>query len=164
MAEAADRNDETIEGWPMGIIEALQFLRKRGILLGVISKNDASTVEGLWDEIFRGRLRLDDFVVRKINWRPKAENLEAIFHEVNLSPGVWSSSTTTATERAAVQSAFPEVRVLGAQLYHLKRVLMWSTETQTPSISDESARRSEMVQRHIEHGEHPQCYAPRRCS
>ena len=74
IAEEGDISDETIEGWPMGLIEALQFLKKRGVLLAIISKNDEARIEGLWDRIMRGRLRLEDFVVRRINWRSKADN------------------------------------------------------------------------------------------
>ena len=84
VAEEGDISDETIEGWPMGVIEALQFLKKRGVLLGIISKNDESKIEALWDTIMRGRLGLDDFVVRRINWKSKADNLEQILDEVNL--------------------------------------------------------------------------------
>jgi FkbH-like protein len=49
-------------------------------------------------------------------------------------------------ERAAIEAGVPGVRVLGRHLYYLKRVLLWSAETQTPDITDESLRRTQMVQ------------------
>ena len=149
ISEESDRSDDTIEGWPMGMIEALQFLKKRGVLLGIISKNDQASIEAMWDHIFRGRLRLDDFVVRKINWRAKAENLEEILAEVNLLSRSVVYVDDNPVERASITAAFPDIRVLGAQLYHLKRVLMWSAETQVPFVSDESDRRTEMVKRQV---------------
>jgi FkbH-like protein len=146
IAEEGDRSDDTIEGWPMGIIEALQFLRKRGVLLGIISKNDESRIEALWDGIFRGRLRLDEFVVRKINWRPKAENLEEILEEVNLLSRSVVFVDDNPVERAGIAAAFPDVRVLGSELYQLRRILMWAPETQVSFVSDESGRRTRMVE------------------
>ncbi len=35
--------------------------------------------------------------------------------------------------------------MLGAEPYHLKRVLLWSSETQVPFVSTESSRRTQMV-------------------
>ena len=146
VAEEEDVSEDTIEGWPMGVIEALQFLKKRGVLLGIISKNDESRIEALWDTIFRGRLRLDDFVVRKINWKAKADNLEEILDEVNLLSRSVVFVDDNPAERAEIAAAFPDVHVLGAQLYHLKRILMWAPETQVPFVSEESTRRTQMVQ------------------
>jgi len=145
VAEEGDISDETIEGWPMGLIEALQFLKKRGVLLGIISKNDEARIEGLWDRIMGGRLRLDDFVVHRINWRSKADNLEEILDEVNLLARNVVFVDDNPRERAEVRAAFPDVRVLGAEPYHLKRVLLWSSETQVPFVSTESSRRTQMV-------------------
>ena len=150
IAEQSDLDDDSIEGWPMGVIEALSFLKKRGILLGIISKNDESKVEGLWGAIFRGRLDLSDFVVRKINWQPKIDNLEEILHEVNLLSRNVVFIDDNPVERAAIQAAFPDVRVLGAELYQIRRILMWSPETQVPFVSAESARRTEMVHGQVE--------------
>jgi FkbH-like protein len=149
VAEADDVADDTIEGWPMGIIEALQFLKKRGILLGIISKNDEARIQEVWPTIFRGRLRLDDFAVRKINWRPKADNMEEILAEVNLLSRNVLFVDDNPAERESIRVAFPDVRVLGGRLYDLKRTLLWAPETQVPFISNESARRTRMVQGQI---------------
>ncbi len=150
IAEESDLDDDSIEGWPMGVIEALSFLKKRGILLGIISKNDESKIEGLWDAIFRGRLELSDFVVRKINWQSKMDNFEEVLHEVNLLSRNVVFIDDNPVERAAIQAAFPDVRVLGAELYQVRRILMWSPETQVPFVSAESARRTEMVHGQVE--------------
>ncbi len=121
VAEEGDVADEIIEGWPMGLIEALQFLKKRGVLLAICSKNDESKIEKRWAPVLGGRLRLDDFVVRKINWRPKADNVEEILEEVNLLSRNVVFVDDNPREREEVHGAFPDIRVLGAQPYHLKR-------------------------------------------
>jgi hypothetical protein len=43
---AADGTLGILEGWPMGFMEALLILKKRGILLAIVSKNDSSSVTG----------------------------------------------------------------------------------------------------------------------
>jgi FkbH-like protein len=53
-------------------------------------------------------------------------------------------------ERAAVQAGLPGVRVLGRHPYYLKRILLWSAETQPPAITAESSRKTEMVHAQLE--------------
>ena len=53
-------------------------------------------------------------------------------------------------ERAAIEAALPGVRVLGRHLYYLKRVLLWSSETQRSVITRESAQKTEMVRAQLE--------------
>ena len=48
-------------------------------------------------------------------------------------------------ERASIQAGLPGVRVLGSHLYYLKRILLWSPETQRTVITRESVRKTEMV-------------------
>ncbi len=141
---------ETIEGWPLGIVEALCFLKKRGILLAIVSKNDEAKIEAIWTRIFRNRILLSDFAVRKINWKPKVENLEEVLREVNLLPRSVVYVDDNPVERAAVKAAFPDVRVLGSHLYYLKRILQWSAETQVALVTEESSRRTEMVRAQVD--------------
>jgi FkbH-like protein len=68
-----------------------------------------------------------------------------ILRELNLQPGNAVMIDDNPSERAAMQAALPKVRVLGKHLYYLKRVLLWSAETQQRAISAESTRRTEMM-------------------
>ncbi len=149
---AAEDDDEgdRVEGWPLGIIEALQFLKKRGVLLAIVSKNDEARIEARWDKIMHGRLSLDDFAVREINWRPKAENIDEIIREVNVLPRNVVFIDDNPAERAAVKAALPEVRVLEAHPYLIRRILLWAPETQVAGVTEESARRTEMVRAQVE--------------
>jgi FkbH-like protein len=145
-AELEDNPNETLEGWPLGMAEALGFLRRRGVLLAIVSKNDEATIEGIWNDIFQGRLSLDDFAVRRINWEPKVDNIDAVIREVNVLPRSVLFIDDNPVERAAVQQAFPDIRILGENQYLLRRILLWAPELQVPFITSESARRTEMIQ------------------
>lgn len=134
-----------LEGWPLGVIEALQFVKKRGILLAIASKNDESLIHGKWEEIFQGSLLLDDFASIRINWNPKPQSIREILEEVNLLPGNALFVDDNPVERDAVRREFPEIRVLGEDLYGVREYLLTAPELDVPSITDESARRTEMI-------------------
>jgi len=150
LAEHGDPSWDIIEGWPLGFAETLLYLKRRGVLLAILSKNDEATIAGLWDRVFQGLLHFSDFAVRKINWQPKVENFDEILAAVNLLPRSVVYIDDNPVERAAIQEAFPEVRLLGSDPYVLKRVLLWAPETQVPFITSESTRRTEMVQQGVE--------------
>lgn len=135
-----------LEGWPLGMVEALKYLKHRGIILAIVSKNEEATINELWPDILGGRLNLDDFAIRKINWRPKAENIQEILTYTNLLPKNVLFIDDNPVERQSVQAAFPAIRTLGAELYSIRRILLWAPELQVPYISQESARRTEMIQ------------------
>jgi FkbH-like protein len=146
LAEGSQITLTTSEGWPIGLVEALLYLKRRGILLAIASKNEEARVRELWEQIYRGRLELEDFAAAKINWAPKVDNIEAILRQVNVLPRNTLFIDDNPVERAAVKAAFPEIRTLGEDIYDLRRVLLWSAETQVPVLTAESARRTEMVQ------------------
>ena len=150
VAEEEQISPHSTEGWPLGVIEALCFLKRRGILLAVVSKNDEKQIAKIWDRITHGRIRPEDFVARKINWKPKAENLEDIIREVGVLPRSVLFIDDNPTERAAVKAAFPEVRVLDGRHYYWRRTLLWASETQVAAVTDESVNRTQMVQAQIE--------------
>lgn len=53
-------------------------------------------------------------------------------------------------ERASIAVEMPGVRVLGSHVYYLKRILLWSAETQHSSITPESGRRTELIQAQLQ--------------
>jgi FkbH-like protein len=130
----------------MGFMETLLILKKRGLLLAIVSKNDEPFIRSKWNQIVQGHIALSDFAAVKINFRSKAENLSDILRETNLRPHNVVMIDDNPVERAAIQAQLPGVRVLGSHLYYLKRVLLWSAETQQRAMSRESGRRTEMVQ------------------
>jgi FkbH-like protein len=147
---AAEGTLGVLEGWPMGFIETLLFLKKRGLLLAIVSKNDESFIRSNWNQIVQGLIALTDFAACKINFRSKVENLAEILRELNLRPENTVMIDDHPVERSAIQAELPGVRVLGAQLYYLKRILLWAPETQQPVITPESARKTNMVQAQLQ--------------
>lgn len=137
------------EGWPAGVIEALQFVKKRGILLAIASKNDEARIRELWQKMTAGRIALEDFAVIKINWKPKVENIGEILREANLLPKNVLFVDDNPVERASVKRAFPEIRVLGSNPYSVRQTLLWAPELQGISITEESSRRTQMIQAQV---------------
>lgn len=147
---AAEVGTSNVEGWPLGFIEALTFLKKRGVLLSIVSKNSEGRVREIWDDILGGRLSLDDFASVRINWKSKSENIGEILREVNVLPSSVLFIDDNPVEIASVAAVYPDIRTLGSDPHYLKRILLWGPETQVSSITDESVRRTEMIQAQAE--------------
>lgn len=145
-AEMEYAGPEIAEGWPLGMVEALVYLKKRGVLLGLLSQNDEHRVAQIWDRVFGQRFLLSWFAVRMINWRPKWENMRDLLRTVNLLPRSIVYVDDHPAERAAMKEAFPDMRVLDGLHYYWRKTLLWSAETQVAHISTESIHRTEMIQ------------------
>jgi FkbH-like protein len=148
--ETADVGPHMFANWPLGLIEALMFLKKRGVLLAICSQNEERRIREIWPRIFGPRITLDDFAALAINWRPKAENMAEVLAGLNLLPRNVVFIDDNPVERAAMQQAFPDMRILGRHPYYLRRILLWSSETQVAAVTEESGRRTEMVQAQLE--------------
>jgi FkbH-like protein len=134
----------------MGFMETLLYLKKRGIILAIVSKNNEQFIQSHWNRIVGGQIRLEDFAVRKINFQSKAQNLADIIREVNLRPQNVVMVDDHPVERSAIRQQLPGVRVLGSHLYYLKRILLWSPETQQPVITFESGQKTAMVRAQLQ--------------
>jgi FkbH-like protein len=124
-------------------------LKRRGVLLALLSKNEESIIAPIWKRLFHNRLDMDDFAVRKINWRPKAENFAEILKACNLTPRNVVFIDDNPVEREAIVSAYPGVRAFGSNPLLWRRILLWSSETQVAQISSESAQRTELIKSQI---------------
>jgi FkbH-like protein len=147
-AEHADYQ-EALEGWPLGMTEALLSLRRRGIILVLVSKNDPDRIKEIWPKVFQRRLTLDDFAILKISWHDKAQAIGEAMQEANLLPRNVIFVDDNPREREVVAEAFPDMRVIQASHYYWKRILMWSAETQGAAITAESSRRSDMIKSQV---------------
>lgn len=150
LAERESWDGTITEGWPLGIWEALAYLKKRGVILCLVSKNDEAFVREKWPVTIGPWFSLDDFAILKINWRPKPDNIAEAIAEANILPSAVVFLDDNPAERAAVKAALPEVRLVDAPHYAWKRILLWSAETQVASISAESSRRTEMIQAQVQ--------------
>lgn len=89
--------------------EALE-LKKRGVLLVALSKNDAADVEPMWDDP-RMVLRADDFAAMRIDWGEKSVNLADVARELNLGVDSFVFVDDNASNRAEMRALLPQVAV-----------------------------------------------------
>lgn len=90
---------------------ALKALTRRGVILGIVSRND----EGVALEAIRQHpemvLRLEDFAGWRINWGDKARNVADLVEELNLGLHSTVFIDDDPAQRARVAEALPEVLV-----------------------------------------------------
>jgi len=136
-------------GLYFGLHEALRCLKKRGIVLACVSKNDESVVRELWkypESYPRERLlTLDDFVTCRINWNDKADNIRSIADELGFALDAFLFIDDNPVERDRVRQFLPEVEVWGEDLLGLRRALLDDPRLQIARVTDESSRRTELV-------------------
>jgi FkbH-like protein len=136
-------------GHYFGLHEALLCLKKRGIVLACVSKNDEATVRELWkypSHYPRQRLLSpDDFVTCRINWRDKVENIRSIAEEIGFALDSFLFIDDHPIERDRVRQRLPEIEVWGEDLLGLRRKLLTDPRLQLPVITDEAAARTSLV-------------------
>lgn len=141
-------------GHYFGLHEALLCLKKRGVLLACVSKNDAEVVRRLWtygDAYPRERLLTpDDFVLLKVNWRDKVENILEICEELGFSPESFLFIDDHPVERDRVRSRLPAVEVWGEDLLGLRRRLLEDPRLQRPILTKEAEGRTDLVKGALE--------------
>src|SRR4029077_19331888 len=141
-------------GLYFGLHEALLCLKKRGIVLACVSKNDESVVRELWkypDSYPRERLlTLDDFVTHRINWNDKVDNIRSIAEELGFAPEAFLFIDDNPVERDRVRQFLPEVEVWGEDLFGLRRALLDDPRLQIARVTEESAKRTELVKAQLD--------------
>lgn len=86
-------------------------MKNRGIVLGIVSKNNVDDAETAIQGHPAMLLRNDDFVSRKINWENKAINLKEMESELNLTEGGFVFIDDNPVERETVKGECPEMLV-----------------------------------------------------
>lgn len=89
----------------------LRRLSRRGIALGILSKNDQTVALEAIRQNPEMILRLDDFAGWRINWNDKATNLAELVRELNLGLDSVVFLDDNPVERARIREAFPDVLV-----------------------------------------------------
>jgi len=140
-------------GLYFGLHEALKCLKRRGIVLACVSKNDEATVRELWkypehypvDRL----LTPDDFVSWRINWDDKVGNIRSIADELGFALDTFLFIDDNPVERDRVRQRLPEVEVWGEDPFGLRRRLLNDPRLQIPVITAEAASRSALVKAQI---------------
>jgi FkbH-like protein len=125
---------------------ALKALTRRGVLLGIVSKNTESVALEAVDRHPEMVLRRDDFAGWRINWSDKAQNLVDLATEVSLGLDSVVFIDDNPAERARVREALPQVLVPDWPVDKLLYVkaLKELTCFDTASISAEDRARTAM--------------------
>lgn len=89
----------------------IHSLKGIGILLVINSKNNESDVCEAFDKIALMVLKYDDFIVKKINWQNKVQNMKEIAGELNLGLSSFVFIDDSPVERALVKESLQEVEV-----------------------------------------------------
>ncbi len=132
------------EGWVHGFVEALMWLKQRGIMLVTLSKNDEAWIREHWT-VFT-KIPWDAFVMHSINWDPKPPRMVEIAKALNIRLDSIVYIDDNPVEVQAMREALPDVRVLDPDPYYWKRTLLWSAETQQLTWTDESLQKTRMMQ------------------
>jgi FkbH-like protein len=140
-------------GLYFGLHEALLCLKKRGVVLACVSKNDEATVRELWKYPehypLRQLLKPDDFVTWRINWDDKVGNIRSIAEELGFALDAFLFVDDNPVERDRVRQRLPEVEVWGEDPFSLRRRLLSDPRLQIPVITAEAAARSTLVKAQI---------------
>ena len=88
---------------------ALKALTRRGVVLGIVSKNTEEVALEAIDSHPEMILKRADFAGWRINWRDKAQNISELVEELNLGLASVVFIDDSAAERARVQAALPDV-------------------------------------------------------
>mgnify|MGYP002509773846 CR=1 FL=1 len=86
-------------------------MKNRGIVLGIVSKNNAEDAEAAIQGHSGMLLRDDDFVSKKINWESKAVNLKAMGSELNLTEGGFIFIDDNPVERETLKGKCPDMLI-----------------------------------------------------
>jgi len=141
-------------GLYFGLHEALLCLKKRGIVLACVSKNDEATVRELWkypETYPRERLLMpDDFVTWRVNWNDKVDNIKSIADELGFALDSFIFIDDHPVERDRVQQRLPDIDVWGDDPFSLRRRLLTDPRLQLSSITDEASQRTSLVKAQLQ--------------
>ena len=87
-------------------------LKRRGILLALVSKNNEADVVAAFSGLPDMPLSLSDFAARRVNWAPKHQSLQEIADELNLGLDSFVFLDDQAFEQEEVRYHLPMVKVL----------------------------------------------------
>ncbi len=134
---------------------ALKSLTNRGVLLGIVSKNEETTALEAINRHPEMVLKLNDFAGWKINWQDKAQNIVDLVSDLNLGLQSVVFIDDNPVEQARVREAFPEVLVPewpdDSMLY--VSTLLGLRCFDTPSVSKEDIERTRMYANELQRNE-----------
>lgn len=136
----------------------LKKLSQRGILLNICSKNDYETgIKGL--ESSKSVLKENDFLIKKINWNHKADNVKEILNELNILNDSIIFIDDNPVECDSIKSILPGVETI--RMSNVDRVIerldtiSYFEET---GVSEEDGRRKQLYKEEMVRSQEKQKY------
>jgi len=128
----------------------LKDLKKQGILLNVISKNEEDAAMGGLNHPDM-TLKPDDFVEIKANWDPKSKNLVDIAQEINLLPESFVFVDDNPAEREIVRQQVPGVGIPElSTVEHYIQAVDHAGYFENTQLSKDDLKRSEMYRENVQ--------------
>lgn len=87
-------------------------LGRRGVILGICSKNEMNNVSEVFERHRHMPLSLDEFSIVRCNWQDKAQNLAAIALELNIDPSAIVFVDDNPAECELVRRSIPTMHVV----------------------------------------------------
>ena len=128
-------------------------LSKKGILIGLCSKNNGQDVDDILDRHPDVTLRKDNITVRKVNWDDKASNLRKIAAELNIGLDSIVFVDDSDFETGLIKEQVPEIEVIKvpSALYEYPETIRRSMRFfYSLSETDEDRKRAEMYRQQAE--------------
>lgn len=124
----------------------LKSLTRRGVILGIVSKNEESVALDAIRQHPEMVLKLDDFAGWRINWQDKAKNIVELMAQLNLGLDSAVFLDDNPVERERVKEALPDVLVpdwpVDKKLY--PQALLALDCFDKPGITQEDRQRASM--------------------
>ena len=89
----------------------LLAMKEQGVILTVVSKNNAADALAVMENNPHMVLKKEDFAALYINWEPKSENIRRMAEELNLGLSSFVFFDDSALEREEIRQTLPEVMV-----------------------------------------------------
>ncbi|MDO8488562.1 MAG: HAD-IIIC family phosphatase [Candidatus Omnitrophota bacterium] len=126
--------------------KTLKSLSNRGILLGIVSKNEENVAVEAIKNHPEMVLKIDDFAGWRINWQDKAKNISDLVSSLNLGLESVVFIDDSPLERARIREALPQVLVpdLPAHPLLYKSFLLGLRCFDAVTFTQEDASRSKM--------------------
>jgi FkbH-like protein len=128
-------------------------LLKKGIILGICSKNNSNDVEEVFEKRNDFLIRKDDLIVSKVNWNDKASNLQEMAKELNIGIDSFVFVDDSEFEINLINDKLPEVNTIlvPQKLYDYPRLLLSCTDLFfSLNTTTEDTHRIKMYKQNIE--------------
>ena len=132
-------------------LSELKALKERGVLLTILSKNNADDVRAAFDAGAFAPLAEGDFLFPQTNWAPKSENLLRVAQSLGLGLDAFVFVDDNPAERLEMKARLPEVAVAAfpptLAAYFPVGAVTAEDRRKTEAYREEAARRQFLASR-----------------